>query len=198
MSQGNVDAVRLRVQPLWARAGLANRPMVWLMASRGLPACVEEWLVGSTVVSIFALLAALAPSAWAAPANDDFQRAAPLRVGDAIRGTVEGATRQRREPQHARLRAGRSVWYRFRAQRRLALRLNTRRTDFDSVIAVYTGRSLPSLRAVDFNDNGCGPTGGSRVTVTTHRGQTYRIAVAGATARGRFRLQLDSAPDAAE
>jgi hypothetical protein len=135
-----------------------------------------------------AALLAIAPSAWAAPRNDDFGDAARLRVGQTIAGNVNGATAQRGEPRHANSLARRSAWYKLSASRRTTVLLSTCRTNFDTVIAVYTGRSLRGLRVVEYNNNGCRGNSGSRVSFTARPGRTYRIAVAGFTARGSFRL----------
>jgi len=68
---------------------------------------------------------------------------------------------------------------------------NTCGASFDSVLAAYTGRSLRSLKLVNYNNNGCGVAGGtgSRLAFTAGRGQTYWIAVAGFAPRGVFRLR---------
>ena len=140
------------------------------------------------------VLLGTASTAVAVPRNDDFAHARAVRAGTTVKGNVNGATRQRGEPRHANSLAMRSVWYRFRAKRKVTLALGTCRTTFDSVIAVYTGRSLRTLREVEFNNNGCGGGGGSRVAFTAKPGRTYRIAVAGFTASGRFRLAVTSVP----
>jgi hypothetical protein len=135
-----------------------------------------------------ALLGA-ASSAAAAPPNDAFSKAATIRVGTSVKGTINGASKQRGEPQHANSLATKSVWYRFHAKRKVALGLDTCNSDVATVLAVYSGRSLRSLRPVEFNnDAGCG--GGSAVTFTARRGQTYRIAVAGFSASGPFQLRV--------
>jgi hypothetical protein len=149
----------------------------------------------SLFVAVLASLALPAGAATAAPRNDDFAQARTVRVGTTVKGNVNGATRQRGEPRHADSLATRSVWYRFRAKRKVTLGLSTCRASFDSVIAVYRGRSLRTLREVDFNNDGCGRSGGgSRVTFTARRGRTYRIAVAGFTSSGRFRLEVARIP----
>jgi hypothetical protein len=130
-------------------------------------------------------------SASAAPSNDDFGDAVPLRIGSEVQGSVNGATRQRGEPRHAESLARRSVWYRFHARRKVTVLLGTCKSNFDTVVAVYSGRRLSSLRPVDFNDDGCGSIGaGSRVSFTARRGRTYRIAVVGFSPRGRFTLSV--------
>jgi hypothetical protein len=133
-----------------------------------------------------------AASASAAPRNDDFGDALGLRLGKDVKGNVNGATKQRGEPRHADSLATHSVWYRFRSKRKLSVLLGTCSSNFDSVIAVYKGRRLRGLREVDFNNDGCGRVGGgSRVSFTARRGVTYRIAVVGFAAGGRFKLTVD-------
>jgi hypothetical protein len=143
------------------------------------------------LVPAFLSLAAFAASASAAPRNDDFRDALRVRVGQPVNGTVSGATSQRGEPRHANSLAKHSVWYRIAATRRVAIALGTCNSNFDTVIAVYTGRRVGSLRLVDFNNDGC-DSGGSRVTFTARPGRVYRIAVAGFTPRGRFRMTVRS------
>lgn len=130
-------------------------------------------------------------SAAAAPHNDNFGRAIPLKLGTRVHDNINGATRQRGEPRHADSLAARSVWYSFRATGKTTVILGTCTSSFDTVVAVYTGRTLRALRAVDFNNDGCGEdAGGSRVSFTARSGRTYRIAVAGFQPRGRFTLTV--------
>jgi hypothetical protein len=138
--------------------------------------------------TVCAVLLAMAPTASAAPTNDDFADAAPLRVGQTVAGSIDGATGQRSEPRHAATRANRSVWYKLSARRRTTVLLSVCKTNFDTVVAVYTGRSMRRLRVIEFNNNGCYSNSGSRVTFTARPGRTYRIAVAGSAAGGAFRL----------
>ena len=152
---------------------------------RTLVACLAAGLASC------ALLAS-ASSAMAAPRNDDLADAIPLRVGRDVNGNVKGAGRQPGERLHGGSLATHSVWYRYRARRRISVQLGTCSSNFDTVIAVYTGRRVSRLRAVEFNNDGCGRTGGgSRVSFTARKGKTYRIAVAGFTGNGRFRLTAD-------
>jgi hypothetical protein len=139
-----------------------------------------------------AVLLGTATSAWAAPVNDDFGDATALRVGKNVRGNINGAGKQRGEPRHADSLATHSAWYRLRSARKVTVLLGTCSSDFDSVIAVYSGGRLAGLREVDFNNDGCGRTGaGSRVSFTARPGVTYRIAVVGFAARGRFTLTVE-------
>ena len=146
----------------------------------------NHFVSASVVLSGVFLLAGVS-AASAAPANDNFANAATLRVGSSVKGTINGATKQRGEPRHASSIANRSVWYRLRSARKVAVGLDTCRSNFDTVLAVYTGRTLRSLKAVEFNNDACG--GGSRVTFTARPGRTYRIVVAGFVGRGQFTLK---------
>jgi hypothetical protein len=139
-----------------------------------------------------AALLGSAASASAAPRNDDFGDAIKLRLGTDVKGNVTGATNQRGEPRHADSLAKRSVWYRLTSKRKVTVLLGTCKSNFDSVVAVYSGRRLRGLREVDFNNDGCGRSGaGSRVSFTARPGVTYRIAVVGFTPSGRFTLTVD-------
>jgi hypothetical protein len=139
-----------------------------------------------------ALLATLTlgvPETFAAPGNDDFAIAKVLRLGKSVKGGIDGATRQPGEPRHARSLARHSVWYRLRVKHTMTVAVNTCSASFDSVLAVYTGRSLHGLKVVQYNNDGCpGGGGGSRVAFQAGKGITYRIAVAGPTDKGRFRI----------
>ena len=123
-------------------------------------------------------------------------RAGPNGAADTtVRGNINGASRQRGEPRHADSLARRSVWYRFRAKRKVTLGLSTCRTTFDTVIAVYGGRSLRTLRGVDFNNDGCGRDGGGS---RAHHYSPARTHVPdrrrGGRSSGRFRLKVAPIP----
>ena len=154
------------------------------------------WAVGVAVAA--AGLLGPAAGASAAPRNDDFPDAIPVRVGSNVKGHVRGATTERGEPRHAESVASHSVWYRFRATRKVTVLFSTCRSNFDTVAAVYTGGEVTSLRQVDFNNDGCGEdAAGSRVSFTARPGATYHLAVVGFTPQGRFTLSVSriNAPD---
>ena len=137
--------------------------------------------------------AAIFPApASAAPRNDNFRDAQAIQLGTAVRGTINGATKEPGEPRHAGSLAGRSVWYGLRVKRTATVSLNTCGASFDSVLAAYSGGLLRSLEVIKFNDNGCGRGGGtgSRIAFTARRRQIYWIAVAGFAPRGSFRLRV--------
>jgi hypothetical protein len=118
------------------------------------------------------------------PPNDDFA-SAQLVSGDhgTVDGTTVGATKEPSEPDHAGNPGGSSVWYQWTAPATGALTLDTCTSNFDTLLAVYTGTDVAHLTAVASNDDGpptCGPDGlGSRVAFPAIGGTTYDIAVDG-------------------
>jgi len=131
----------------------------------------------------------VAPTAFGAPANDNFANAKTLRLGKNVKGTIGGATKQAGEPRHANSLATHSVWYTLRVKQKMTVAVNTCEAGFDTVMAVYAGRSLRRLKVVQYNNDGCNRSGGgSRVTFRARKGATYRIAVVGFTSKGSFRI----------
>jgi hypothetical protein len=115
------------------------------------------------------------------PPNDNFA-AAQLLSGDqsSVDGTTVGATKEASEPNHAGDTGGSSVWYRWTAPATGTLALDTCNSDFDTLLAVYTGADVAHLTAVASNDDGPPACGlGSRVLFSVTGGTTYDIAVDG-------------------
>lgn len=116
------------------------------------------------------------------PANDFFADAEPLlEVAGNISGSNEDATKEEGEPFHAENDGGRSVWYQFIAPSNGELNLSTEGSDFDTVLAVYSGESIETLESVSFNDD-FDPSSGlfhSELVAELVGGVTYWIAVDG-------------------
>ncbi|BET66290.1 hypothetical protein ASA1KI_12080 [Opitutales bacterium ASA1] len=110
--------------------------------------------------------------------------------------TNRGASREAAEPVHAGRPGGPSVWWSWTAPADTTVTLDTLATNFDTLLAVYTGTDLGTLVPVASNDNDpehWRPFGGSRLTFTAERDKVYQIAVDGALgATGEFRLTLRS------
>ncbi len=112
------------------------------------------------------------------PSNDNFSNASTLSGGSGARtGITTTATAETGEPYHHGS-LGRSVWWKYTAPTSGLLYLNTVGSNFDTVLAVYTGASVGSLVGVASNDD-YGGARTSRVSVSVRAGQTYRIAVDG-------------------
>lgn len=120
------------------------------------------------------------------PVNDDRQNPTDLNSNyyGQISGSVDLATMEPGEPNHAGVTGGHSVWYRWHAvssQAETFDTCDTYLTEIDSVLAVYT-TAYGGLQEVASNDDsaGCGPSGhGSRVTFNAVAGSDYLIAVDG-------------------
>lgn len=110
--------------------------------------------------------------------NDDFDRARRIRVPGRFAGTTTNATRELGEPDSSF--GDHTVWYRLFARRTETITLDTFDSSFDTVLTVYSGNRLGSLRRLATNDDAGGDDGlGSRVRLRVRRGSAYRIAVAG-------------------
>ena len=94
----------------------------------------------------FALMAACAPSAAAAPPNDDFVNAARLEGFPAsVEASNEGGTVEPEEPWHGDPTypsGGRSLWWRWVAPRTGPVAVQTCGTSFPTALGVYTGDAL--------------------------------------------------------
>jgi subtilisin family serine protease len=175
--------------------GLITTSRVQFQASAGTVYAIAVDGYGGAQGSIQLNLAlAAAPTR---PPNDDFAAASQLAgTNITVSGINRGATRESGEPQHASNAGGRSVWWRWTAPAKGSIAIHTRNSNFDTLLAVYTGSSLASLTAVAANDDD--PSGGvqSYVTLNVVAGQTYYIAVdgyrnaLGEIAEGNIQLQL--------
>jgi Ca2+-binding RTX toxin-like protein len=140
-----------------------------------------------TFLLVVALLLTFPTAALAAaPANDDFAAATDLSVFDPaageIRGTTVAATKEVGEPDHAGNPGGHSVWYTWTAPGDGSVpnvSFTTGFTEFDTLLAVYTGAAVGALMEVASNDDSPGLGTGSAVSFATAPGTVYRIAVDG-------------------
>lgn len=111
--------------------------------------------------------------------NDDFTDAFALGGASGTASTTNvGATKEPSEPDHAGNSGGASLWWRFTAQLGGTATIDTFGSDFDTLLAVYTGISVASLTPVASNDNANGSLQ-SRVTFPLTQGTMYYVAVDG-------------------
>ena len=105
-----------------------------------------------------------------------------------------GATKESGEPSHAGNAGGASVWWYWTAPSNGQITIDTFGSNFDTLLAVYTGSSVGSLTLIASNDDSDSPQ--SQVTFTTISGTTYRIAVDGHDgAAGNIILNLYAAEE---
>ena len=134
----------------------------------------------------------------APPANDGFASASQLSGANATGSVgIGAATKEAGEPNHADDAGGHSVWWRWTAPSSGQVTVNTCASNFDTLLAVYTGTTLGSLTPIVSNDDaltGCpGRGAASRASFATVAGTTYRIAVDGfngATGNASLALNL--------
>jgi PASTA domain len=134
------------------------------------------------------------PASAVAPGNDSFAAAIELSGrSDAVSGTNKDATTEPGEPNHAGEVGGASVWFRWMAPADGETTIETCGSDFDTLLAAYTGDAVTALTAIESNDDVCGFQ--SSISFTAEEGETYRIAVDGRNGlTGLFSLQLRLAP----
>ena len=114
-------------------------------------------------------------------ANNDFVDAQALAGADATAtGTNVDATKESGEPDHAGEVGGKSVWYSWTPQEGGATTIDTQGSDFDTLLAVYSGDAVNSLSAVASNNDDSGAQ--STVSFIATAGNTYRIALDGSNA----------------
>ncbi len=118
-------------------------------------------------------------TALTTPANDRFANALGLTgTSGTVAGRNADATRETGEPIHAGNSGGRSVWFSWIAPAAGSFTFETTGSDFDTLLAVYTGASVSGLTPIASNDDSA-PGTISRVTFPTVAGTTYRVAVDG-------------------
>jgi hypothetical protein len=110
-------------------------------------------------------------------ANDRFSSATKLFASQRVDNS--GSTRQAGEPRHAGNVGGASVWYRYKVPANGVLKLTTRGSRFDTMLAVYRGTHLRSLRLLGANDDVSDADRTSRLKARVKGGQRLRIALDG-------------------
>jgi len=94
-------------------------------------------------------------------------------------GTNAGATKEPGEPDHAGNPGGTSVWYRWQAPTNGDMTFTTFGSNFDTLLAIYTGSGVNGLTPITSSDDeGLGLLT-SRVVFAATAGTTYQIAVDG-------------------
>lgn len=127
------------------------------------------------------------------PPNDDFANAV-IATAPPFSATEFNncATKESGEPNHAGSTGTHSLWYRWTPTSNLVATINTRRSTFDTALAVYTGNSVNALTLVASNDDLSPSVAQSEVSFNAVAGTTYQIAVNGlGTAVGDVVLNIN-------
>jgi len=98
--------------------------------------------------------------------------------GGIVVGSNLRATKEKDEPVHAYVAGGASVWWQWTPAISGSTIIETTGSDFDTVLAIYTGTALKTLTRGSYSDN-VGTALTSGVTFNAVAGTTYYIAVDG-------------------
>ena len=126
------------------------------------------------------------PPADAAPAHDDFNDAELINSLPFTDNTsTDGATTEAGEDTDPAMCSlvnngtiGSTVWYEFDPDHDVEVTVETLGSDFDTVVAAWSGTSLGSLSPVGCNDDSGGTTQSS-LTFDASSGQTYYLQIGG-------------------
>jgi CSLREA domain-containing protein len=119
------------------------------------------------------------------PGNDNFANAQTISgCSGTVTGISFGATSESGEPSHApndsfSLSPNHTVWYRWQPPSSGTTTITTAGSEFDTILAVYTGGTVGSLARITFNDDAQSNTLTSSVTFSAAASTTYFIAVDG-------------------
>lgn len=119
------------------------------------------------------------------PANNNFANAQILAVSGcagSATGTNIGADKETGELNHSpdENPGGGSVWYHWQAPSSGSVTINTSGSNYDTMLAVYTGNSVGGLTLIVRNDDvSLGTVVHSEVTFSAVAGTVYKIAVDG-------------------
>ncbi|HRY46736.1 MAG TPA: immunoglobulin domain-containing protein [Candidatus Paceibacterota bacterium] len=123
---------------------------------------------------------------------DFFAERTLLRHSDlVVRSANVKASREKGEPAHAGKPGGKSIWFSWRAPMTGWATFTTAGSDFDTLLAVYTGLKIDDLTLEAANEDSGGSLT-SKVQFMASAGEVYQIAVDGfAGASGRVVLGWD-------
>jgi hypothetical protein len=101
-----------------------------------------------------------------------------LTTASAITST-QFSSKEAGEPNHAGNAGGKSVWFEWTAPAVGNLRIDTHGSNFDTLLAVYTGSNISALTPIASNNNDGSANGTSGLSFLAAAGTKYRIAVDG-------------------
>jgi uncharacterized repeat protein (TIGR01451 family) len=118
-----------------------------------------------------------------APGNDKFSNASIIPSAAATGsffGATQNATKEAGEPNHAGDTGGRSIWFSWVAPSSGYITLTTTGSDFDTLLAAYTGSAVGALTPVASDHTGTSST----VSFPVLANDSYKIAVDGVSGVG--------------
>jgi hypothetical protein len=144
----------------------------------GVPTIVQQPLhqavisVGADVIFDMVVTIEVAIAA-VVPANNNFANRITI-VGQSatVTGNNANATTEVDEPLHAEISNSHSLWWSWTAPTSEFVSIDCFGSDFDTILAVYTGTSVNGLTTLSYNTSGS-------VGIYPDAGTTYQIAVSG-------------------
>ena len=117
-------------------------------------------------------------SLQAAGGNDNFSNRILLTgATNSATGVNTNASKEVGEPNHHGNIGGKSIWWKWVAPATALVTINTRGSDFDAVLGVYTGTTVAALTTIASDHHGADDA--STVTFEAVAGTEYQIAVDG-------------------
>lgn len=124
------------------------------------------------------------------PINSGFVDRTSLTGARVFTGYNAGAFKEAGEPDHAGQPGGSSVWWRWTNPSASGqVTISTEGSSFDTVLGVYSGRTVDALTLVISDDNG-GLDSTSQVIFQAEAGATYQIVVDGAAPDQTGEIQI--------
>ncbi len=124
------------------------------------------------------LVTGVSGASAAAPANDDFASATVIGANTLTESVnIVDATSETGEPLHAGIGGKNSAWWSFTTPSPGRILVDTAGSDFDTVLAAYTGSSVDGLSVIQSNDDAPGLGAFSRLHFLVDSGVTIHIAV---------------------
>ena len=125
------------------------------------------------------------------PPNDNFANAIALTGYTSTTGTNNNASKEPGEPDHAGVLGGKSVWWSWVAPDTRLVEVTTGGSNFNTLLAVYTGTSVSALTPIASNDDESPIIQTSKLQFNAVAGTTYMIAVDGSFgAVGNIALEI--------
>lgn len=121
--------------------------------------------------------------ASARPANDPFENRVAISGTSGTQSEINVlASKQSGEPAHAQNSGGDSIWWKWTAPSNGQVSLDTHGSNFDTLLAVYSGSAVNALTEISSNDNDGSSNNNSGLLFQAHAGNEYEFAIDGKNA----------------
>ncbi|QTA78218.1 carboxypeptidase domain-containing protein [Desulfonema limicola] len=140
----------------------------------------KQTIINTIIVAVLLLSFLTQSSPVLASGSDSFGTAYEISgLSGQTSGTNIEASKEPGEPEHAGQPGIASLWWKWTAPENALFNFNTKGSDFDTLLGIYTGYSLDSLVQEAANDQDGSSDGTSSASFTAQAGTDYYIAVDG-------------------